>query len=280
MLTKIDVFSPRLGEPQLTFSFTETESDPVQVRNIVGLGPVKATVNTTPFTSTSGESFFGSNIGKRNIVMTLGLNPNYADQTMEGLRQLLYRYLMPQKRIELEFTTSELSVVGIAGYVEAFEPNIFSKDPEIQVSIICPLPDFIAVEPTIVTGSTTTTPTSQNIPYEGTVDTGFTLKVESGVSLPTYYDTFLLTMESLINRTMAIDILEITETQYFEMESTQGNKHVLEIDPGISTDNLLGRMTLEGGWPKLDVGPNNIDIFTETEGLPWTLTYYARYGGL
>ncbi len=281
MLTQIDVFSPRLAEPQLTFSIENAASQTIQVRNVVGLGPVKASVNTSPFSSASGGIYFGSKVGTRNIVLTLGLNPDWIDQSVEALRRLMYRYLMPMRRVELEFTNSEFSKVGIAGYVESFEPNIFSKDPEVQVSIICPLPDFIAVEPTIVTGATTTTPTVQNIDYEGTVDTGFVLKVESGEFLPTYYDTFTLTMESLSVHTMSIDILEITEDQYFEMSSVQGNKHVFEINTTVpSVDNILSRLTLEGGWPKLDLGPNNIDVFTETEGLPWTLTYYARYGGL
>ncbi len=78
-------------------------TDALQIRNIEGLGPVKASVNTSPFGSVDGESYTGSNVGKRNIVMTLGLNPNWRDQSMASLRQLLYAYFMPKQFVKLRF---------------------------------------------------------------------------------------------------------------------------------------------------------------------------------
>ena len=51
--------------------------DPIHIRDITGLGPVKAEIATTPFATSDGELFQGSTVGKRNIVMTLGFNPDW-----------------------------------------------------------------------------------------------------------------------------------------------------------------------------------------------------------
>jgi hypothetical protein len=76
-------------------------------------------------------------------VLTLGLNPNWVDQTVASLRRVLYRYLMPEAWTKLRFFSDDMPTVDIEGYVESFDPNMFTQDPEIQVSIICPKPDFI-----------------------------------------------------------------------------------------------------------------------------------------
>ncbi len=101
MLTKVEVFGPvplilPLGEG-------ETNTDPIQIRDVQGLGPVKANVNTSPFGSFDGEAYTGSSVGKRNIVLTLGLNPNWKDQSITSLRQLLYTYFMPKRAVTLRF---------------------------------------------------------------------------------------------------------------------------------------------------------------------------------
>ena len=71
-------------------------SDPIQVIGIDGLGPVKAAITTAPFGAFDGEAYVGASVGKRNIVLTIGLHPDWAIQTIEELRQLLYNYFMSE----------------------------------------------------------------------------------------------------------------------------------------------------------------------------------------
>src|SRR6266542_614762 len=155
MITQMKVTNPRVASSPLPVVSLGTEAtDPIQIKNIEGLGPVDATVNTAQYGSIDGEFYNGSVVGKRNIVLTVGLNPNYASQSMEFLRQCLYQYFMPKSAVSLRFASTHMPEVSIDGVVESFEPNMFSKDPEIQVSIICPQSEFVAVIPTAIQGVT------------------------------------------------------------------------------------------------------------------------------
>src|SRR5215204_5425397 len=131
------------GTPELDF---------VQVRHIEGLDPVKAFINTMAYGLTDGEAFLGSDIPSRNIVMTLGPNPNWTTWTYETLRQLIYSYFMTKITVNLVFDSDEVGIVQITGNVDSVIANPFSKDPEYIVSIICLDPYFYRVTPVVLTG--------------------------------------------------------------------------------------------------------------------------------
>jgi hypothetical protein len=138
VLTKVTAYSQWANvDPLVLNVINPSDSDLFEVRNIDGLGPVKADVNTTP-RSTPGVSFVGTNVGGRNIVLTLGLNPDWDNWTFSRLRRFLDKFFMPEQHIRLVLETMEFSPVEISGYIESNEPNMFSKDPEHQISIICP----------------------------------------------------------------------------------------------------------------------------------------------
>lgn len=278
MLTSLEVHK---GSSVLELSLVSNEisSAPIQIRNIEGIGPVNASVNTTPYGSIDGESYSGSTVGKRNIVLTLGLNPNWVDQSVESLRQMLYAYFMPKKSITIHFFSTHLPEIIIAGYVESATPNIFSKDPEMQISIICPNPDFVSVDPTVFTGATISTPALSFIDYEGTVPTGFVLKVESSVLLPTYEDSVGISVEADTLMNFGVNRVLIDSTQYLEMSSVQGQKYIRTVDLSNVITSLMGEIG-DSDWPHLDHGMNGFEVTTDIEGLDWTLTYYERFGGI
>ena len=155
MLTEVKAYSSWRSAPTLPLSDGgRPESDLIQLRNIDGLDPVKAAVNTSPFGSVDGASHTGSSVLTRNIVLTLHPNPNWDNWTFESLRRLLYSYFMPKRQTRLVFYSDDMIPVEISGIVESVSVNIFSKDPELQVSIVCPDPYFTALEPTVLTGQT------------------------------------------------------------------------------------------------------------------------------
>lgn len=262
----------------------EILASPIQIRNINGLNPVTASVNTTPYGSVDGESYSGSNLGKRNILLTLGLNPNWVDQTMESLRHQLYKYFMTKQKVRLTFFSDVLPTTSIVGYVESCEPNIFSRDPEMQVSIICPEPDFVSVTPKVVTGvlldvdegGATTT-----IVYEGTVPTGFVVKVENppGASIATgriEIDIAYPTPTIFVLNPATVD-----DNHYVEISSVRGNKYArnVTISP-FAIANVLKNVTQASKWPVLEPGENNVIVMAQEPGELWTLTYSERFGGL
>jgi hypothetical protein len=256
------------------------ETDLIQVRNIDGLDPVKAAINTSPYGSVDGVAFNGANVATgRNIVLTLHPNPDWDDWAFESLRRLLYEYFMPKQPTRLVFHSDDIPPVEISGYVESCEVNPFSKDVELLVSIICPDPYFTAVTATVVTGTTdrdNTTP--EEITYEGNIETGINVEV-SRISDPAP------TSIAIQVRDPGLAQFRVTATvsasMYFLMNSVDGAKYVqnVGIGSGLIT-NLLGKVAGGSSWPTLQPGVNDFSVITDAGAQDWQLTYFARYGGL
>jgi hypothetical protein len=255
------------------------ETDLIQIRNIDGLDPVKASVNTSLYGSVDGAAYVGGSIAGRNIVLTIHPNPNWDNWRFEELRRLLYSYFMPKKPTRLIFESDDMSAVEISGIVEGVEVNQFSKDQEFQVSIICPSPYFVSLDPIVLTGQVNAEG-STVIDYEGTIETGFNVKVTfvSG-TVPT-------TIEVQVGEPSVTDLTVnagVDATKYFELNSVAMRKYVqnVSIGSGVIT-NLLSKVLDGSSWPLLQPGENEIFITTTPVGgiQDWELTYYERFGGL
>ena len=111
------------------------------VLSITGLGPGKATINTTDLSTTDGSIFGSAKLPKRNIVMSL----KYLwKNSVEDTRQLSYKYFPIKQKVTLTIETDN-RYVEIDGYVESNDPHIFSKDAWTDISIICTEPYFRSV---------------------------------------------------------------------------------------------------------------------------------------
>jgi hypothetical protein len=142
MLTKVEVIGASAG--MLTLLLGGPNQSPIQIRDISGLEPVKAEITTVP-SNKDGDLFQNARLGKRNIVFKLGLDPNWVNQTMSTLRHMLYTHFPPKTWRTLKFYSDDMPTVEVGGYIESNEPNMFSQDPEIQISIICPKPKFVGL---------------------------------------------------------------------------------------------------------------------------------------
>lgn len=281
MITRIEVVSLEPAVPDLALAqgFIPND-DPVQIRNIEGLGPVKSDVSSSPYATGRGVRYEGSGTGQRNIVLTLGLNPNWADQTITSLRQLLYHYLMTDTWVTLRFVSTELPTVRITGIVESFEPNLFSEDPEIQVSILCPKPDFIDVETTLISGASDE---GIDLLYTGTAPSGFEMRVmlPSGLSTHTGYIDIVNTRRGAEER-FSILTVHISPTTYLRLNTVRTSRAIEVVT--FSTNeavNILAKMDRTSEWPELLPGQNAINVFVGgSTPLPWILGYFNRYGGL
>jgi hypothetical protein len=281
VLSKVEIFGLRLFAPTLPLApdgFPGT--DPLQLLNIEGLGPVKAAITTQPFGVFDGEAYLGGNVGKRNLVMTVGLNPDWHDQTMEGLRVLLYNYFMPKLPVRFRFWSTHLPTCQIDGYVESMDPNMFSKDPQIQISIICPIPDFIAVEPTVETGLTNDGTSFKMLDYLGSTPAGVILKVTQAVGNPGE-DAIQLILKGEHPAQTFTTRGRVDATTYFEIDSIPGEKYVRSVSTTLGTiTNYLNNVAVDAVWPWLYPGENDISVVTPIVGQNWELTYFSRFGGL
>lgn len=286
MLTEVKAFSSWRSAPTLPLNGNHPETDLIQVRNITGLDPVKASITTTPFGVVDGASYNGGSVPSRNIVLTLRPNPDWDNWTYEKLRQLLYSYFMPKRPTRLEFYREDDIPVEISGIVEGVQVNMFSKDPELQVSIICPDPYFTAIDPKVITGQTIVKGGEPIIiDYEGTIETGIYAKVTYVQDpKPTWID---IQIGEEIQQYFWVEA-SVDASSYFEMSSIPMRKYVQKIDmtTGVIT-NLLGKMYAGSGWPVLEPGENEFSVITQgaqasdPQGVQdWELTYFERFGGL
>lgn len=291
MLTNVEVYSSLSSAPDLPLQLGGREDvDLIHIRDISGLGPVKADINTTQYGSGDGGFYTGGNINTRNIVFKLGFNPDWTVHTVATLRQLVYGYFMSKQPVRLRFFRDDGPAVEIEGYCESNEPNIFSKDPEMEVSVICPNPDFIAVAQSIVGGTANEDPDEVEFTLLGNVETSGRVVITTTTTEeppvtdpdPDYDGTFTLEHKTLAAGADTFVVTGSTaEGLQLIIDSARGNK-IAENLIGTEHINLLNTMTVGSVWLALKPGTNKFRVLLD-EGAPdkaWTLTYFERFGGL
>jgi len=283
VLTNLEVYSSLSTAPDLPLlAGVGEDQDPIHIRDITGLGPVKATINTSPYGSMDADFYTGGHVGQRNIVMRLGFNPDYVTETVATLRDKVYNYFMSKQPVTLRLFRDNGPAVEIDGITESCEPNIFAQDPEIAVSVICPDPDFVAVSPSIIDGIANENPDSSDFTLIGNIDTSGRVVISANAGDATY--TGLVTLE---HQTLApgVNNFKVTGTidpaETLVIDSARGAKVAQNI-VGPETNNLLNTMTDDSVWLTLRPGTNKFRVLLEAGATdhPWELTYYERFGGL
>lgn len=285
MLTNLEVYSSLSSAPDLPLVVGAlADEDLIHIRNLDGIGPVKADINTSPYGTQDGEFYTGSNVAKRNIVLILGLNPDWVEHTVASLRQVVYGYFMSKQPVKLRFFRDDGPTVEIDGYTESNEPNIFSKDPEMLISVICPLPDFIAVAPSVVAGTAKETPDESEFTLVGNVDTSgrVVLTTIEDDPAPNYDGTVTLEHKTLAAGSNLFKVTgSVAEGLDLIIDSARGAK-VAENVVGSEHVNLLNSMTVGSKWLALRPGTNKFRVLLDPAAADkaWTLTYFERFGGL
>lgn len=282
MLTELKAYSSWQSAPILALSENgRAETDLIQIRNIDGLDPVKASVNTSSRGSVDGTTYTGSSIPSRNIVLTLLPNPNWDNWTYEALRRLLYSYFMPKSATRLVFYSDDMDPVEILGIVEGVSVNMFSKEPELVVSIVCPDPYFTALEAKVITGqSIRAGGTITEVDYKGSIETGIRVKLSS-VSGPNPTSIGIQIGDPDVSYFNIV--ATVSSSMYFEMSSVPMQKYVQNINIGTGLiTNLLPKVELPEGslWPVIQPGINDFSVITNQGVQDWELSYFERFGGL
>lgn len=245
------------------------------VKNIEGLGPVKANVSTSTLALLDGVSLNNTRLGQRNIVINFEYMPDWGSgQTVYELRQELYQIAGPEKTVELTFVIEGVGSRKIVGVVESVESEMFSQDLTAQISIICPSPYFIGAD-----RSHTLVPATNNvIDYEGDVPAG----VVMGHTLPVVGQNMRfrrrhsstgweeLRMATTIAADEGLMINTVPREKYVKLWSGR---------------NLLPDLSILNFW-KLHPGKNTVSLIGTTVGGSYpaqgtySLNYKVLYGGL
>ena len=281
MINSIEVIN-YLGESEV-FELARPEKLGLAIKNIDGLGPGKANINTTSLASHDGSVFDTAHLGNRNIVITF-LILQY-ENTIEQARLLTYKYFPIKKEVTLIFHTDNRDV-SIKGRVESNEPNIFSKDEETKISIICTDPYFYDLD-TLKESFSTLSPmfefpleTNQenpiifgdivqfaegNIVYSGDADTGIIMRIHATGTISGLTIFNLSTNEQFSISDSGIQTItgdHIIEGDDIEICTIKGQKQITLIRSGVAY-NILNAIDKNVDWFTLKKGDN---IFSYTVG--------------
>lgn len=258
------------------------------VKSITGLGPGKATVNTSDIITTDGGMFNSARLPSRNIVISLGFLWK-DEQSIETTRQLSYKYFPIKRKVNLVIETDN-RLAEIEGHVESNDPTIFSNAEGTDISIVCPDPHFHStrVHNTVFRGvdsmfefpfsnesltddlmeiSAVMNLTEQVILYDGDSEIGVTISMHATGEVRNITIYNVISREIMRINTDKIEALTgscITEGDDLIICTTKGNKSIKLIRGG-KTINLLGCLDKNTDWFQLVKGEN-------------VFAYVAEYG--
>jgi hypothetical protein len=256
------------------------------VKEIQGLGPVKATLVSSSVANMDGEQYRSSRRESRNIIIKLGLDPDYTQNSVFNLRSQLYEFFMPKTKAELYFTlfdmfTENLSeqylIVKIDGHIETAEPDIFSREPAITISIMCFESDFVNTQEETFSAYTTGTLAQETLTYIGSVETGVVFTLDFSRSADNFIIYGVRPDGTLVHVDISHDFISGDKV---EVSSVKGNKFVTLTRNLIKTF-LLYELSPQSGWLELYPGDNKIRVqMGGVPDQPYQIRYKNRYGGL
>lgn len=301
MITKITVTNHR--SETVEFVLRSPELSGFFIRGVDGLGPTKATINTSESLSLDGSTFNSARKEQRNIVLKLGFLEN---PTIEDTRQASYKYFPLKQRVKVVVETDN-KTVQTYGYVESNEPDIFSKEETADISIICPDPYFYSViagvvnfsgvdaqfefpfsnesltEKLIIFGEIMTEP-QQSIFYTGEAEVGFRMYIHAEGPVENVTIHNLVSLQSM---TIDTDILTALTGEGLDhgddiiISTLRGQKSVTLIRDGVSI-NILNALGPDSDWLTLSPG-DNIFYYEATLGetnLEFRIEYDVLYEGI
>ena len=269
-LMKVNISS---GNNSVDLSVFE-RSGPYFLKDATGLGPVQASIVTSPYGMLDGTQFQSSRREMRNMTFTVGYRPDYAVYGIQELRRQLYLSIYPKARVKVEFFFVDGQKFWINGVVESVEPNLFSSDPELVISVLCMEPDFRSATETVV-------PFVRNadkpVLYSGDTPVGILLRSVQDKA----YGSILMTV---INTTPLGTIEQLTLSPItqsgdrLEISTVDRAKGIWNVRAGVTT-SLLYSLQTNATWIKLYPGSNTLRVNT-TRTHQYELVYTELRGGL
>lgn len=275
MLNRIEAVSPR-GD-LLSLPLDDSATGLLIQGEVGGLGPVKAEIVSSTFANLPGSQYQSSRRGERNIILPIGFEPDWAEgEEVMDLRDRAYDYFMTEMPIGLRFFDTKKQPRYISGRVESCDPDMFTDDPKVNVSIICNNPDFYDPTPVVQPWSTVSTTTNYDLDYDGTVSVGvkFNLHINRALTAFTIY-------HEAPDGTLGI--MDFSETfqngDELEVSTVRGNKYI-RLNRGGVVSSMLRAVSPQSNWIELQPGPNTFRVYATGAAINYDLEYMLKYGGL
>lgn len=287
----------------LLLDLFKPEKSGLIIMNIDGLGPTKANIEMNEIATIDGGLFSSARQESRNIVFTLRMLPC---PMIEDARQKTYKFFPLKKKISLVVQTDNRRV-ETEGYVESNVPNIFSKDEETQISIVCPDPNFYGIgdESTVFSGvqprfefpfsneSLTDNliefghimlDTRATLWYEGDSDTGILVTIHalnSADNITIWNNDTYEHITINTNRLAQIVGASFGKGDDIIISTVKGQKYVRALHNG-QYYNIISAINKDADWFQLTNGANVFTFTAETgeNNLLVTFSYRKAYGGI
>jgi len=273
MLSLIEV---RTDRGQLLSLPLYDQSEGLLIKDFEGLDPVDATLVYSSMANQDDEQEQSSKRVKRNIILKLGYEPDYVNDSVKVLRDRLYRFFMPKAQVTFRFYSTDMPTVEIVGRVEKFNSPLFVKDPEATISIICAKSNFVGLDILSIGGNTTDGTTEQEVTYDGTIETGGIFQLSpnramSGFTIANRLPDDTVQTQDFVYPLLAGDVLNIN--------SVPLNKGARLTRAGATSSVLYG-ISPYSQWFNLYPGVNKLRVVAAGAAVPWTFQYANKYGGL
>lgn len=138
-------------EEPMSLSIGDADPDELLiVKNFSGLTAADVVLFTGDF-SKEGGYYQGRRNGRRNPVLTLKLNPNYADDIdVSDIRDMLYQNflepLLDDDGVQIRLVDDRRPDRYLICYTETMPTDVFSKTTDVQISMICVDPYLLSVD--------------------------------------------------------------------------------------------------------------------------------------
>lgn len=293
-----------LGESVKIVLSEENPSHGMIIKKINGLGPAKANINTTDLATKDGSLFNSARLDKRNITMQILLT---MAPDIETSRQRSYKYFPIKRPVEF-IVELDNRMAKTIGYVETNEPDIFSKDEEMSISLICDDPYFYdpnkenstvfsgiepkfefefendSLEENLLEFGSIENETEKTVPYDGDSEAGVTITIHA---LGEAHNIIIYNSRTREHMSINTEIIEqmtgkgIVTGDTIIINTVRGNKSVQLLRDGRFT-NILNSLEKDSDWFQLSKGDN---IFAYTcdsgwENLEFTITNQVLYEGV
>lgn len=266
-----------------------THKNDYKVTSITGLNPPGATISTSTVAGFDGERYNSSRLNKRNVVITVVINENVAENLNE-----FNKLLLPKRYLKISYKTPTRNVY-IEGYTESFVYDHFNKKVSCQISVICPNPFWRAQE----SEEETLSPTIDlfefpfSIPKEGiafseyvgskmgyienlgNIEAGIQIDIEA---LKRVLNPFVVNVTT--GQRMKLNI-EIYEGDHIIINTERGNKSIT-LERNSELYNALNNLADGSEWIQLLPGSNrfNYDADYGADNMKLYIKYPTLYGGV
>lgn len=282
MLSSIEVFNAVGTSMGVLPILNPSPTSEYVIKKIRGIEPPKADIHTSPYAIQDGGFFQSSRSGERNIVLTLGYgHPNLVNKTGETLRRELYSTFPPKNLVKLRIFNDDpaYKTVEIIGYVETHLPTIFDKKPAVEISLVCPKPNFVELQTLTRTGATRD---NIDFPYRGDADVGFVVNLYTQSDL-----TKVIISNGQVDQDLVLDFPSpnfLPKFRTLRISTIPGAKDVT-VDTGQIKSSALDNIT--SGSLSMTLGPivnkfmvDVIPLAGQSGSMPLDMTCTPAYIGL